>query len=109
MVHPPRKQLARPTGVSAMQCKTGTDHLGSLQDGRAVYIDGKRVEDVTTHAAYRNSVASAALLYDYQARPENIELMTFLPEGGSRRARELLGSLCRRQAEERERRRHRIA
>jgi 4-hydroxyphenylacetate 3-monooxygenase len=70
-----------------MQCKTGTDHLGSLQDGRAVYIDGKRVEDVTTHAAYRNSVASAALLYDYQARPENIELMTFLPEGGFRRSR----------------------
>jgi len=71
--------------MSAMQCKTGTDHLGSLQDGRAVFIDGKRVEDVTTHAAYRNSVASAALLYDYQARPENIELMTFLPEGGFRR------------------------
>jgi 4-hydroxyphenylacetate 3-monooxygenase len=68
-----------------MQCKTGADHLQSLKDGRAVYIDGKLVDDVTTHAAYRNAVASAALLYDYQARPENLELMTFMPEGGTRR------------------------
>ena len=68
-----------------MQCKTGSEHIKSLQDGRTVYLDGKLVDDVTTHAAYRNAVASAALLYDYQARPENIELMTFVPEGGARR------------------------
>ena len=68
-----------------MQCKTGAEHLRSLKDGRKVYIDGKLVEDVTTHAAYRRATASAALLYDYQARPENIELMTFVPEGGARR------------------------
>src|ERR1700746_1446433 len=68
-----------------MQCKTGAEHLRSLKDGRSVYIDGKLVDDVTTHAAYRNATASAALLYDYQARPENIELMTFVPEGGTRR------------------------
>jgi len=68
-----------------MQCKTGAEHIKSLQDGRTVYIDGKLVDDVTTHAAYRNAVASAALLYDYQSRPENLELMTFIPEGGTRR------------------------
>jgi 4-hydroxyphenylacetate 3-monooxygenase len=68
-----------------MQCKTGAEHLQSLKDGRTVYIDGKLVDDVTTHAAYRNAVASAALLYDYQARAENIELMTFVPEGSRRR------------------------
>src|SRR5580693_2166405 len=68
-----------------MQCKTGADHIKSLQDGRAVYIDGARVDDVTTHPAYRNAVASAALLYDYQARPENLEFMTFVPNGGARR------------------------
>jgi 4-hydroxyphenylacetate 3-monooxygenase len=72
-------------GVAAMQCKTGAEHLQSLKDGRTVYIDGRLVDDVTTHAAYRNAVASVALLYDYQARPENIELMTFIPEGGTRR------------------------
>ena len=68
-----------------MQCKTGAEHLRSLQDGRTVYLDGKLVGDVTTHPAYRNAVGSAALLYDYQARPENVELMTFMPEGGTRR------------------------
>src|SRR5262245_44749737 len=71
--------------MAAMQCKTGAEHLQSLQDGRTVYIDGKRVNDVTTHPAYRNAVASAASLYDFQARPENIELMTFMPETGTRR------------------------
>ena len=45
-----------------MECKTGADHTKSLQDGRTVYIDGERVADVTTHPAYRNAVASAALL-----------------------------------------------
>jgi len=68
-----------------MQCKTGAEHIQSLKDGRTVYLDGKLVNDVTTHVAYRNAVASAAMLYDYQATPENIELMTFLPEGGTRR------------------------
>jgi 4-hydroxyphenylacetate 3-monooxygenase len=68
-----------------MRCKTGLDHIESLRDGRTVYIDGTLVDDVTTHPAYRNAVASAALLYDYQSRPENLELMTFVPEGGTRR------------------------
>jgi 4-hydroxyphenylacetate 3-monooxygenase len=68
-----------------MQCKTGAEHIQSLRDGRTVYLDGELVDDVTTHVAYRNAVASAASLYDYQARPGNIELMTFMPEGGTRR------------------------
>src|SRR5215470_12688807 len=66
-------------------CKTGSEHIKSLKDSRTVYIDGKLVPDVTEHPAFRNSVKSAALLYDYQARPENIELMTYLPEGSNRR------------------------
>ena len=61
-------------------CKTGEDHLRSLRDGRAVYIDGERVEDVTTHPAFRNAVRTAAALYDLQARPENLERLTFPPE-----------------------------
>jgi 4-hydroxyphenylacetate 3-monooxygenase len=66
-------------------CKTGAEHIKSLKDGRTVYIDGKLVPDVTVHPAFRNSVASAASLYDFQARPENLELMTFKPEGANRR------------------------
>src|ERR1022692_553616 len=67
--------------------KTGPDHLAALRDGRAVYILGERVTDVTTHPAFRNSVASAAHLYDFQSAPENIEKMTFVSPGGKRVSR----------------------
>jgi len=41
-------------------CKTGAEHLRSLQDGRTVYLDGELVKDVTEHKAFRNAVRSAA-------------------------------------------------
>ncbi|GBU09885.1 4-hydroxyphenylacetic hydroxylase [Gammaproteobacteria bacterium] len=43
---------------------TGKEYLASLKDGRNVYIYGKKVDDVTTHPAFRNSAASVAKLYD---------------------------------------------
>ncbi|MHC9236339.1 4-hydroxyphenylacetate 3-hydroxylase family protein [Pseudooceanicola sp. 502str34] len=65
--------------------KDGASHLASLRDGRSIFIDGKKVEDVTTSPAFRNACASAAQLYDYQAAPENIEAMTFAsPKTGER-------------------------
>lgn len=57
--------------------KTAARHLESLRDGREVYLRGQRVDDVTAHKAFRNSVASAAYLYDFQAAPANAELMTY--------------------------------
>jgi 4-hydroxyphenylacetate 3-monooxygenase len=66
-------------------CKTGAEHINSLRDGRKVFIDGESVADVTTHRAFRNSIASTASLYDYQAAPENIERMTFSVDGANRR------------------------
>ena len=65
--------------------RTGEEHIKSLQDGRTVYLDGKLIGDVTTHPAFRNAVQSAAAFYDFQSQPENIELMTFAPNGGNRR------------------------
>ncbi len=62
--------------------KTGSDHLRSLRDGRTVYLDGKLVGDVTVHPAFRNAVATACRLYDFQA--EHAELMTFPVAGGRR-------------------------
>ncbi len=67
------------------KCRTGAEHLQSLRDGRTVYIDGELVTDVTEHPAFRNAVRSAAALYDFQAREENLELMTFQPDGSNRR------------------------
>jgi 4-hydroxyphenylacetate 3-monooxygenase len=65
--------------------KNGSQHLQSLRDGRAVYIDGERVADVTTHPAFRNAVATIGRLFDYQSAAENAALMTFgVPETGRR-------------------------
>jgi 4-hydroxyphenylacetate 3-monooxygenase len=68
-----------------MHCKTGADHIKLLKDGRTVYIDGALVDDVTTHPAFRNTVASAARFYDFQSQPDNLERMTFAPDGATRR------------------------
>ncbi len=57
--------------------KTGQQHIDSLRDGRAVFIDGRRVDDVTTDPAFRNLVASVAKLYDFQSDPDRQQLMTF--------------------------------
>jgi 4-hydroxyphenylacetate 3-monooxygenase len=65
--------------------KTGAQHLESLRDGRQVYIYGELVEDVTSHPAFRNAVASAAYLYDFQSRPENLQRMTLPLEGDGMR------------------------
>ena len=43
---------------------TGDEYIASLQDGREVFIHGERVEDVTTHPAFRNPIRMAARLYD---------------------------------------------
>lgn len=43
---------------------TGREYLESLRDDREIYIYGERVEDVTTHPAFRNSARSIARLYD---------------------------------------------
>ncbi|MCZ0737680.1 4-hydroxyphenylacetate 3-hydroxylase family protein [Phreatobacter sp. AB_2022a] len=63
--------------------KTGKDHIASLRDGREVYIDGRKVADVTTHPAYRNAVRSTGRLFDFHSAPENRALMTFAaPDSG---------------------------
>jgi 4-hydroxyphenylacetate 3-monooxygenase len=64
--------------------KTGAEHVASVNDGRSVYLDGKVVGDVSAHPAFRNAVASAGMLYDFQAAPENLEAMTFELSPGRR-------------------------
>ncbi|MGQ7793146.1 4-hydroxyphenylacetate 3-hydroxylase family protein [Faunimonas sp. B44] len=66
--------------------KTGKEHIEGLRDGRAVYLHGKRVDDVTTHPAYRNAVASVGRLFDFASAAENRDLMTFQPKDGGERA-----------------------
>ncbi|MBV1698861.1 MAG: Pyoverdin chromophore biosynthetic protein pvcC [Hyphomicrobiales bacterium] len=62
---------------------TGAEFLESLRDGREVYIYGERVNDVTTHPAFRNSAASVALLYDALHDPKLKDTLTTPTDTGS--------------------------
>lgn len=64
--------------------KTGQQHIDSLRDGRRVFINGAEAGDVTTHPSFRRTVHSVAKMYDFQSRPENLDLMTFETETGAR-------------------------
>lgn len=52
------------TPSRATQPFTGEEYLESIRDRREVYVYGERVEDVTTHPAFRNTARSIARLYD---------------------------------------------
>ena len=65
------------TGGASSGMRTGSEYLRSLRDGRAIYVDGERVKDVTTHPAFREAARSVARLFDVAAAPENRELMTY--------------------------------
>ena len=63
----------------------GEEYLESLRDGRTVYLGGERVDDVTTHPAFRNAARSFAMIYDLKKDPANLELLSY-EEGGERHA-----------------------
>jgi 4-hydroxyphenylacetate 3-monooxygenase len=68
--------------------KDGRKHIESLRDGRRIFIDGAFVDDPATHPAFRQAIASAARLFDYQAQPQNLDRMTFTsPKSGERVSR----------------------
>jgi 4-hydroxyphenylacetate 3-monooxygenase len=46
---------------------SGREKLERMRDGRVVYIGRERVENVTTHPAFRNRAQTIAALYDLKA------------------------------------------
>lgn len=62
---------------------TGEEYLETLRDGREVYIYGERVEDVTTHPAFRNAARTMARLYDALHDPAKRETLTCETDTGS--------------------------
>jgi len=62
--------------------RTGKEHLESLRDGRVVYIGGEKVDDVTTHPAFRNAAATVAAIYDMKADPASRDTMSYQEDGG---------------------------
>jgi 4-hydroxyphenylacetate 3-monooxygenase len=64
---------------------TGHQKLERMRDGRAVYIGAERVDDVTTHAAFRAGAQTIAALYDLKADPARHDLFSY-EESGERYA-----------------------
>jgi 4-hydroxyphenylacetate 3-monooxygenase len=65
--------------------RTGEEYLASLDDGRAVFVDGERVKNVATHPLFSAAAKSAARLFDVAADPRFRDRMTYVsPTTGAR-------------------------
>ena len=69
-----------------MGARTGQEYIKGLQEQeREVWLDGKRVADVTTHPGLAGGVRSIAALYDMQHDPKLRDEMTYVsPTTGDR-------------------------
>ncbi|HET9131788.1 MAG TPA: 4-hydroxyphenylacetate 3-hydroxylase N-terminal domain-containing protein, partial [Terriglobia bacterium] len=69
--------------MAVTQPMTGADYLESLRDGREIFIYGERVEDVTTHPAFRNTARMTARLYDALHDPVHQKNLTLPTDTGN--------------------------
>ncbi len=75
-----------PEAIGAVRCdrpQTGQQYLELLRDGRAVYIYGERVADVTSHPAFRNTVRMTARLFDALHDPGRADRLLLPTDTGS--------------------------
>ncbi len=61
--------------------RTGQQYFKALADGRAVFLDGAKVADVTRHPAFQGIAQTVSTLYDVAADPSNGMIFTS-PETG---------------------------
>ncbi|HYR71966.1 MAG TPA: 4-hydroxyphenylacetate 3-hydroxylase N-terminal domain-containing protein, partial [Candidatus Acidoferrum sp.] len=52
--------------------RRAADYLASLRDGRAVFLDGERVADVTRHPAFAESIQRIAERYDAASKAPDV-------------------------------------
>jgi 4-hydroxyphenylacetate 3-monooxygenase len=67
--------------------KTGEQYKDSLRDGRVVWYQGERIDDVTTHPVTGGGIDWLSRLYDMQSASEHHEIMTFERSDGARVSR----------------------
>lgn len=79
------KKIAKVDTDSALGAMTGERYINSLKDGREVFIDGEKVDDVTKHPGFTGIINEMARLYDLQNSDEFKDDMTFVdPDSGVR-------------------------
>lgn len=65
--------------------RTGEEYRASIRDGREVYIDGERVDDVTTHPAFKPIVDVRTRIYDMAHEPDSQGVMTYVDDDSGER------------------------
>jgi 4-hydroxyphenylacetate 3-monooxygenase len=60
--------------------RTGEEYKDSIRDGRQVWIDGEKVDDVTTHPMFKPIVDIRARIYDLAHESETADIMTYVDE-----------------------------
>ena len=76
--------MATTAPTARLGSMTGARYVESLRDGREVWLDGERVDDVTTHPAFRDFVRALADVYDQQNARYRDEMTYLDPESGVR-------------------------
>ncbi len=61
--------------------RTGEQYRQSLRDDREVYMDGKRVDDVTLHPQFQPLIDIRARIYDMAHAQPTRDTMTYLEDG----------------------------
>jgi 4-hydroxyphenylacetate 3-monooxygenase len=61
--------------------RTGEEYKASIRDGRAVYMNGERIKDVTAHPSFKPLVDIRARIYDLQHDQDTKHLMTYREDG----------------------------
>jgi 4-hydroxyphenylacetate 3-monooxygenase len=65
--------------------RSGAEYLAALHDGRAVFLDGERLADASTHPAFVEPMRRIALTYDRARSAEVRDATTFVdPATGAR-------------------------
>ena len=65
--------------------RSGSHYLASLDDGRAVFLDGERVDDVTKHPAFAEPIRRIAHIWDLARAPETTSATTYVDAATGRR------------------------
>jgi 4-hydroxyphenylacetate 3-monooxygenase len=68
---------------AAARPMSGEEYLDSLRDGREIWIYGEKVDDVTSHPAFRNGARSVARLYEALHDPEQKDVLTVETDTGN--------------------------
>lgn len=66
--------------------RTGDEYRESIRDGREIWIDGEKVDDVTTHPMFKPVVDARARIFDMAHEKAHEDIMTYEDESGEKQA-----------------------